>query len=118
MAGADYTQSTPEKLIDNSLSIHGMKSIRELVCRNTLQPKGVLVKMTRFVALFIVPAILMCSSGCSVRKFAVKKIGDALASSGTTFAADDDPQLVREAVPFSLKLIESLLAETPRHQGL
>jgi len=37
---------------------------------------------------------------------------------GTTFASDDDPQLVRDAVTFSLKLIESLLAETPRHQGL
>src|SRR5262245_21912455 len=74
--------------------------------------------MDRLVALCIAAALLMCSSGCSVRKFAVKKIGDALATSGTTFAADDDPQLVREAVPFSLKLIESLLAETPRHQGL
>ena len=27
-------------------------------------------------------------------------------------------ELVREAVPFSLKLIESLLAESPRHRGL
>jgi len=62
--------------------------------------------------------ILLLNTGCSVRKFAVKKIGDAIATSGTTFAADDDPQLVREAVPFSLKLIESLLAETPKHQGL
>ncbi len=63
-------------------------------------------------------AVFLVSTGCSVRKFAVKKVGDAIATSGTTFAADDDPQLVREAVPFSLKLIESLLAETPRHQGL
>ena len=62
--------------------------------------------------------ILLVTTGCSVRRFAVRRVGDAIASSGTTFASDDDPQLVRDAVPFSLKLIESLLAETPRHQGL
>lgn len=61
---------------------------------------------------------LLFSTGCSVKKFAINKIGDSLANSGTTFAADDDPELVRDAVPFSLKLIESLLAESPKHRGL
>jgi hypothetical protein len=56
--------------------------------------------------------------GCSVRKIAVKKLGDALAESGTTFASDNDPELVKGALPFSLKLIESLLAESPKHRGL
>ena len=63
-------------------------------------------------------AVLLLSAGCSVRAFAVKKIGDAIASSGTTFSSDEDVQLVRDAVPFSLKLMESLLAETPRHREL
>jgi predicted anti-sigma-YlaC factor YlaD len=49
---------------------------------------------------------------------AVNKVGDALASGGTTFASDDDPELVKAAVPFSLKLMESLLAESPRHESL
>ena len=56
--------------------------------------------------------------GCSVRQLAVNKAGDALASSGTTLASDEDPELIRDAVPFSLKLMESLLAESPRHRGL
>jgi predicted anti-sigma-YlaC factor YlaD len=56
--------------------------------------------------------------GCSVKRMAVNKVGDALAGSGTTFASDDDPELIRAAVPFSLKLMESLLAESPRHEGL
>ena len=56
--------------------------------------------------------------GCSVKRMAVNKVGDALAGSGTTFASDDDPELVKAAVPFSLKLMESLLSENPRHQGL
>jgi predicted anti-sigma-YlaC factor YlaD len=58
------------------------------------------------------------ASACSVRKVAIKKLGDALAEGGSTFASDDDPELVRSAVPFSLKLMESLLAESPRHKGL
>jgi len=58
------------------------------------------------------------SSGCSFKKLAVNKVGDALAAGGTTFASDDDPELVKAAVPFSLKLMESLLAESPRHEGL
>ena len=66
---------------------------------------------------FIVP-LVMSTIGCSIKKFAINKIGDSLASSGTTFASDDDVELVGQAVPFSLKLIESLLAETPKHQGL
>ncbi len=56
--------------------------------------------------------------GCSVKRIAVNKVGNALAGSGTTFASDDDPELVKAAVPFSLKLMESLLSENPRHQGL
>lgn len=57
-------------------------------------------------------------SGCSVRRFAINKAADALASSGTSFASDDDPELIKAAAPFSLKLMESLLAENPRHTGL
>jgi predicted anti-sigma-YlaC factor YlaD len=49
---------------------------------------------------------------------AVNTLGDALSGAGGSFANDDDPELVRAAVPFSLKLIESLLAENPKHRGL
>jgi len=53
-----------------------------------------------------------------MKRFAVNKLGDALAGGGTTFASDDDPELVKAAVPFSLKLMESLLNESPNHRGL
>jgi len=45
-------------------------------------------------------------------------VGDALAGSGSTYASDPDPELIRAAAPFSLKLIESLLADSPQHTGL
>jgi len=62
--------------------------------------------------------LVFLSGGCSVRRYAINKLGDALADTGSTFASDNDPELIRDALPFSLKLIESLLAESPRHQGL
>jgi predicted anti-sigma-YlaC factor YlaD len=68
--------------------------------------------------LAIVTFLCVAACGCSVRKYAINKLGDALAQSGSTFASDEDPELVKEALPFSLKLIESLLAESPRHRGL
>src|SRR5215475_2287569 len=61
-------------------------------------------------------ALLVC--GCSVRRMAVNKVGDALAGGGGTFARDDDPDLIKAAAPFSLKLMETLLDENPRHEGL
>jgi len=63
-------------------------------------------------------AALLTTPGCSIKRMAVNKLGDALTGSGTTFSSDDDPELIKSAVPFSLKLMESLLAESPRHKGL
>lgn len=57
-------------------------------------------------------------SGCALKRVTINALGDAIADSGSTFSSDDDPELVKAAVPFSLKLMESLLAESPRHRGL
>ncbi len=65
----------------------------------------------------LVAGVTLCT-GCSINRFAVNKLGNALAESGTTFASDDDPELVAAALPFSLKLVESLLSSSPRHRGL
>lgn len=72
----------------------------------------------RWILLSLILGLVMAGWGCSVRRYAINKLGDALADTGTTFSSDDDPELVRGALPFSLKLIESLLAESPRHRGL
>jgi predicted anti-sigma-YlaC factor YlaD len=68
----------------------------------------------------VVPVVLaaLFLSGCSIKRIAVNKLGNALAGGGSTFTSDEDPELVGQALPFSLKLIESLLAESPRHKGL
>ena len=48
----------------------------------------------------------------------MNRVGDALAAGGTTFSSDDDPDLIRDAAPFSLKTMEVLLTEAPRHTEL
>jgi predicted anti-sigma-YlaC factor YlaD len=58
------------------------------------------------------------STGCSVKRVAIGGLADALSAGGEGFATDDDPELIRAAVPFSLKTMESLLAEVPEHRGL
>lgn len=63
-------------------------------------------------------ALAVGGAGCSIKRTAVNMMGDALAGGGTVFSSDDDPELVAAAVPFSLKLMESLLAESPEHRGL
>jgi predicted anti-sigma-YlaC factor YlaD len=62
--------------------------------------------------------VLAMASGCSVRNYALGQLGDALAASRTTFGSDEDPELIRAAAPFSLKLMESVLAGLPEHAGL
>ncbi|HEV3078090.1 MAG TPA: TRAP transporter TatT component family protein, partial [Thermoanaerobaculia bacterium] len=63
--------------------------------------------------------LALVSAGCSsLQRMAVNKAGDALAGGSSVYASDDDPELVWQAVPFGLKTIESLLAQSPRHQGL
>lgn len=61
---------------------------------------------------------LLIAAGCSPREYVIRQVADAIGSGSGTFGSDDDPQLVREATPFALKLSESLLASAPRDEGL
>lgn len=74
--------------------------------------------LPRAAAGIVLPVLLAAASGCSVQRFVSNRVADTLAASGTTYSADDDPELVEAALPFSLKLMESVLASTPEHRGL
>jgi len=63
-------------------------------------------------------ALLLALGGCSLQRYAINSVGDVLASGGSVYEADNDPELIQEALPFGLKLIESLIAEQPEHRGL
>ena len=58
-------------------------------------------------------------SGCAwVKGMAMKSVASSLTETGTVFSRDDDPELIRDAVPFALKLYESLLESLPRNRDL
>ena len=57
--------------------------------------------------------------GCSFKKIEVQTLANALTEGSTNaFAMDDDPQLVREALPFALKTMETLLQSAPKNKKL
>ena len=75
----------------------------------------------KFFGIHIFVTLLFLSlltSGCSIRSMVINSAADALSASGTSFAADDDPELIRDATAFSLKTVEILLEERPEHAGL
>jgi hypothetical protein len=73
------------------------------------------VPVARAVVALLVVALL---PACSIKHVAINALGGALAEGGSSYARDDDPELIWEAVPFGLKTIEGLLEEAPRHRGL
>jgi predicted anti-sigma-YlaC factor YlaD len=66
----------------------------------------------------LIVALTLCVSAGGCSSLVANKMGDALAGSGSGFGSDDDPELIGAAAPFSLKLMESVLTETPNHRGL
>jgi predicted anti-sigma-YlaC factor YlaD len=72
----------------------------------------------RWVGPLLAAILVAGTAGCSIRRWAAGKVGDFLAEGGSTYASDDDPELVGDALPFALKTIEGLLQTTPEHKGL
>ncbi len=72
----------------------------------------------RLALVWAMVSLSVSGQGCSIRGLAVDGLADSLTSTGDVFASDSDPELIRDATPFALKTIESLLVEKPEHQGL
>lgn len=66
----------------------------------------------------VVLASVALSSCAFVTSRATTMVANTLASGGTTITSDNDPDFVRDAVPFGLKTYESLLQSIPRHVPL
>jgi len=73
---------------------------------------------TRIFYVFIVCCFGLFS--CSINKLAINAVSDALTGEGSSdvFTGDSDTQLVGDALPFAIKMYESLLSQNPGHQGL
>lgn len=69
-------------------------------------------------AILLLLAAVLLVPGCSLKRIAVKGVANSLTSGPDVFGTDDDPELIRDALPFGLKTMESLLATLPEHEGL
>ena len=66
----------------------------------------------------LVTAVLFATFGCSIKRMGVERMADAISSTATTYARDNDPEFVRLAAPSTLKMVEMLLDDNPTHPGL
>jgi hypothetical protein len=64
--------------------------------------------------------ILPLLASCSINKMAINAVSNALTGTGSanTFMTDNDPELVGDALPFAIKMYETLLSQNPNHEGL
>lgn len=74
--------------------------------------------MNRLFVLTAISIFMVLAAACSPKRYAVDSVGDMLAEGDSVYESDDDIVLIGEALPFSLKLVESLLLESPEHRGL
>lgn len=72
----------------------------------------------RLLALLALSLLPLALGACSIKRMAVKSVANSLTSGPDVFGTDDDPDLVKDALPFGLKTMESLLAAVPGHEGL
>ena len=63
-------------------------------------------------------AVLAMSSCGAIKSSAIKSVANTLSEGGSAITSHDDPDLVADAMPFSLLLNESLLASVPKHERL
>jgi len=75
--------------------------------------------MLRLVRALPALLLLVVLTGCGfVKGKAIGMVADTLAKPGDVFTRDDDPELIEGAIPFGLKLNESLLEASPKNRDL
>ena len=73
---------------------------------------------SRVRVLILASSAVFLSSGCLVKRMALNSVGDMVAAGNSGYMTDDDPEFVGQAMPFGLKLMESLIAAAPNHKTL
>ena len=78
------------------------------------------MKKSFFSIYLLMVLVLIFLPACSIKKLAMNQVANALTdqTSGTVFSGDNDPELVGDALPFAIKLYESLMVANPNHLGL
>jgi predicted anti-sigma-YlaC factor YlaD len=79
-----------------------------------------IMKKRSFFYLMAFCVCLVLLPSCSINKLAINAVSNTLTGDGSSdvFTGDSDPQLVGDALPFAIKMYETLLSANPEHQGL
>ncbi|MDR0465056.1 MAG: TRAP transporter TatT component family protein [Treponema sp.] len=74
----------------------------------------------RIILILMAAFFCVIFPSCSMNKMATNMVADMFAGEGSAdvFTSDPDPKLVGDALPFAIKLYETLLSQNPRHEGL
>lgn len=77
-------------------------------------------KYSPTVALVTAGFVLSLLTGCSIKKIAINSVANSLAGGGDglVFAGENDPKLVADALPFALKMYETLAEQAPENAEL
>ncbi|MBN1697421.1 MAG: TRAP transporter TatT component family protein [Spirochaetales bacterium] len=75
--------------------------------------------MIKIAKISVCLSLLVLCFSCSINRLAVSVVADMLSGEeSTVFTGDNDPQLIGDALPFALKLYESLLEADPDNTEL
>lgn len=66
----------------------------------------------------VVCAAALLALACSPRQMALNRMAAALSEASVVYETDNDPEFVRLAAPSTLKTVEMLLQQSPRHPRL
>ena len=69
--------------------------------------------LRRATALGLIATLALPLTGCSIKRYAIRSLASSLTSGPDVYGTDNDPELVRDALPFGLKTMETLLAAVP-----
>jgi predicted anti-sigma-YlaC factor YlaD len=73
--------------------------------------------MEYFIMRRLLLAVLVLCAGC-LKQLALGSVADSLSASGSGYARDDDPELVRDSLPVIIKLMEQIHDALPKHRAL
>lgn len=60
----------------------------------------------------------LLATSCSIKRIAIDSFASSLSEGTDVFATEDDPELVRDALPFALKAVDALLEASPENSNL
>jgi predicted anti-sigma-YlaC factor YlaD len=89
-----------------------MDAVRTIICRYRFLATSLVLPVVFF---------LVAGSGCgAVRRAEVRSMAEIFTKppGSDVFLQDNDPELIREALPFALKTFETLLASDPKNRDL